>query len=223
MARRQFPDCPGNGGCDAIFCPVAMKNRSIIRLLCAVSSLMALGVFTGVFQGVWSPVPLAVLTVLACVRCRRRVAAVALTPPLGGTLRCDGFAEEACAPGTAQEDKRPLVLVAEDNPGNYRLIEVILRGSYRLQHALNGQEAVEMFDRERPDIVLMDINMPVMDGYEALRLIRERDARVPVIALTAYAFETDCQKMIDCGFNSYMTKPINVGGIKTLVESHLHD
>lgn len=87
--------------------------------------------------------------------------------PLSEPSRSGG-ADDAASSEVAGRDARPLVLVAEDNAGNYRLIEVILRSAYRLQHALNGQEAVEMFDRERPDIVLMDINMPVMDGYEAL-------------------------------------------------------
>jgi hypothetical protein len=141
--------------------------------------------------------------------------------PLSDPSRSGG-ADDAASSEAAGRDARPLVLVAEDNAGNYRLIEVILRSAYRLQHALNGQEAVEMFDRERPDIVLMDINMPVMDGYEALRLIRERDTKVPVIALTAYAFDSDLQKMLECGFDSCMTKPINVGGIKALIESQLH-
>ena len=57
---------------------------------------------------------------------------------------------------------------------------------------------------------------------EALRLIRERDTKVPVIALTAYAFDSDLQKMLECGFDSCMTKPINVGGIKALIESQVH-
>ena len=86
---------------------------------------------------------------------------------------------------------RPRLLVAEDNPSNYKLVEVLLRRDYDLLHAWNGEEAVALFADCRPDLVLMDINMPVMDGYEALRGVREISPDVPVIALTAYAFETD--------------------------------
>ena len=68
-----------------------------------------------------------------------------------------------------------------------------------------------------------NFGMPGPEGYrKALRLIRERDTKVPVIALTAYAFDSDLQKMLECGFDSCMTKPINVGGIKALIESQLH-
>ena len=90
---------------------------------------------------------------------------------------------------------RPRLLVAEDNPSNYKLVEVLLRRDYDLLHAWNGKEAVALFSDSRPDLVLMDINMPVMDGYEALRGVREIAPDVPVIALTAYAFETDRQRM----------------------------
>ncbi|MFR6634041.1 MAG: response regulator [Alistipes onderdonkii] len=78
---------------------------------------------------------------------------------------------------------RPRLLVAEDNPSNYKLVEVLLRRDYDLLHAWNGEEAVALFADCRPDLVLMDINMPVMDGYEALRGVREISPDVPVIAL----------------------------------------
>ena len=62
---------------------------------------------------------------------------------------------------------RPRVLVAEDNPSNYKLVEVLLRRDYDLAHAVNGAEAVKLFRAQGADLVLMDINMPVVDGYEA--------------------------------------------------------
>lgn len=93
------------------------------------------------------------------------------------------------------DDGRPRLLVAEDNPSNFKLVEVLLRRDYELVHAWDGRQAVDMFAEVHPDLVLMDINMPVMDGYDALRLIRERAPDIPVITLTAYAFETDRQRM----------------------------
>lgn len=194
-----------------------MEQRVIVQIWCAALRSLCGRIVTAVQAG-----RLAVAGALA--------GASALSAPqrTAFAAACSAGSDASAADGTdrsvadsASHEQRPLVLVAEDNAGNYRLIEVILRNAYRLQHALNGQEAVELFDRERPDIVLMDINMPLMDGYEALRLIRERDQQVPVIALTAYAFDSDLQKMLECGFDACMTKPISVNGIKALVESKL--
>lgn len=112
---------------------------------------------------------------------------------------------------------RPRVLVAEDNPSNYKLVEVILRNTYELVHAENGQEAVELYKGCRPDVVLMDINMPVMDGYEALKQIRKFDPSAIVIALTAYAFETDRQRMQAAGFNQCLSKPLRIEDLRSTV------
>lgn len=112
---------------------------------------------------------------------------------------------------------RPLVLVAEDNPSNYKLVEVILRNTYELVHAENGQEAVELYKGRRPAIVLMDINMPVMDGYEALKQIRVIDPTAIVVALTAYAFETDRQRMQAAGFNRCLSKPLRIEDLRSTV------
>lgn len=112
---------------------------------------------------------------------------------------------------------RPLVLVAEDNPSNYKLVEVILRNSYDLLHAENGQEAVELYRKHRPSVVLMDINMPVMDGYEALSQIRQFDPSARVAALTAYAFESDRQRMQEVGFDKCLSKPLSIDILKQTV------
>lgn len=116
---------------------------------------------------------------------------------------------------------RRRILVAEDNPSNYKLVEVLLRRDYDLVHAVNGAEAVELFKAQGADLVLMDINMPVMDGYEALRLIRELSGDVPVIALTAYAFETDRRRMFEAGFNECLAKPLRVDELRNRVAQML--
>ena len=113
------------------------------------------------------------------------------------------------------------MLVAEDNPSNYKLVEVLLRRDYDLLHAWNGEEAVALFADCRPDLVLMDINMPVMDGYEALRGVREISPDVPVIALTAYAFETDRQRMFQAGFNECLAKPLRADELRTRIAALL--
>lgn len=107
-----------------------------------------------------------------------------------------------------------VVLVAEDNPSNYRLLESVLRHEYRLLHAWNGEEAVRLFKECRPHVVLMDINMPVKNGYEAIGEIRNISASVPIIAITAYAYADDEQKIMESGFDAYAAKPINIKVLK---------
>lgn len=101
------------------------------------------------------------------------------------------------------------ILIAEDNSSNYRLFESILKPEYKLIHAWNGKEAVELFHQHKPQLILMDIKMPVMDGYEATAEIRKVSASVPIIAVTAYAFAQDEQRIINSGFDAYTAKPIN--------------
>ena len=98
-------------------------------------------------------------------------------PYTPATLRPEDEPEER--PLVAVEKDKLTVLIAEDDDSNYRLFETILRHDYRLVHAWNGKEAVELFEQYRPHLVLMDLNMPVMDGYEATREIRKISSDVP--------------------------------------------
>lgn len=109
----------------------------------------------------------------------------------------------------AVEKDKLTILIAEDNESNFRLFESILRQDYRLLHAWDGREAIEIFRKEDPQIILMDINMPVMDGYEATKEIRKYSAKVPIIAVTAFAYASDEQRVMESGFDGYMPKPIN--------------
>lgn len=113
------------------------------------------------------------------------------------------------------ERNKLTILVAEDNASNYKLFESILRHDYHLLHAWDGMEAVEMFREHNPQIVLMDINMPVMNGYEAAREIRKYSAKIPIIAVTAFAYASDEQKVMESGFDGYMPKPINARLLKS--------
>lgn len=103
------------------------------------------------------------------------------------------------------------VLLVEDNQFNQKLIEHLLTGDgYQLTVVGNGQEALEVLDQQKFDIVLMDMQMPVMDGYEATRRIRniEEFKKLPVIALTAHAMKGDCEKCLSVGCNDYLAKPV---------------
>ncbi len=113
----------------------------------------------------------------------------------------------------AKEEKLT-VLVAEDNASNFRLLESILGNDYNLIHAWNGKEAVEMFELHRPEMVLMDINMPEMNGYEATEEIRKFSDNVPIIALTAYAYASDEERILNSGFDAYTPKPLDANRLR---------
>jgi len=110
------------------------------------------------------------------------------------------------------------VLIAEDNAINRELLRELLeiRG-YTVAEACNGQEALAMVEQAPPDILLLDIGMPLLDGFAVVRKLREnpRFASLPVVAVTAYAMQGDREKIMDSGFDGYLSKPVNSG---TLVQ-----
>ena len=91
---------------------------------------------------------------------------------------------------------RRTILVVEDVESNFLLLKAIIGKIYTLLHAWNGREAVEMYEQSQPDLILMDIKMPEMDGLEATRIIREISREIPIIALTAFAFDDDRVKAL---------------------------
>ena len=101
------------------------------------------------------------------------------------------------------------ILVAEDNDSNFILMTYILKRSYQYLRAKNGQEAVEMADKGGIDLILMDIKMPVMDGLEATEKIKEAHPELPIIALTANAFDSDRQLALKAGCNDFLSKPVS--------------
>ncbi|WP_374046409.1 ATP-binding protein [uncultured Sanguibacteroides sp.] len=113
------------------------------------------------------------------------------------------------------EKNKLIIMVAEDDPSNYKLYESILRHEYHIIHAWNGKEAVELFKKYHPNIILMDINMPEMNGYDATCEIRKLSTQVPIIAVTAFAYASDEQKIMSNGFDGYMAKPINAKQLKS--------
>lgn len=110
-----------------------------------------------------------------------------------------------------RRDQKLTLLVAEDNESNYLLFESILGSEYNLVHAWDGREAIVLFKEHNPKVIIMDINMPNMDGYEATKEIRKLSTSVPIIAVTAYAFASDKERIMENGFNSYVSKPVNAG------------
>lgn len=120
------------------------------------------------------------------------------------------------------EKQRISILVAEDNESNYLLFRSILGKEYELLHAWDGVEAVELYKKHRPNIIIMDINMPNMDGYEAAREIRKCSDKVPIIAVTAYAFASDKERIMQNGFNGYVSKPVNAHELRNEILSTIN-
>mgnify|MGYP003584252433 CR=1 FL=1 len=125
--------------------------------------------------------------------------------------------EPESAPEIQQEadnGDKPKILIAEDDTSNYFLFESILKREYELFHAFNGKEAVEMFPKVKPNVIIMDVKMPVMDGFQATEEIRKIDGNVPIIAATAYALPEVEEKLYKCGANGYIVKPISSAVLK---------
>lgn len=102
------------------------------------------------------------------------------------------------------------ILVAEDEESNYELVRIVLQKRYRLLRAHNGIEAVTINEEEHPDLILMDIRMPEMDGLDATRIIKEVNHNTPVVALSAYAFEENINEAKSAGCDDFMAKPFKV-------------
>ena len=103
------------------------------------------------------------------------------------------------------------ILIAEDNPTNRELLRELLeiRG-YAVVEACDGQAALAMVEQAPPDILLLDIGMPVLDGFAVVRKLRDnpRFALLPVVAVTAYAMQGDREKILNSGFDGYLSKPV---------------
>lgn len=114
-----------------------------------------------------------------------------------------------------------IILVAEDVQSNFSLVSSLLRNRCKLLHAANGQEAVDIVRNEPVDLVLMDMKMPLMDGRIATAEIRKFNTRIPIIALTAHAFDSDRVAALEAGCDDYLVKPINGAKLIQVLKEYL--
>ncbi|HEY9080982.1 response regulator [Magnetovibrio sp.] len=117
------------------------------------------------------------------------------------------------------------LLLVEDNDLNRDMLSRRLeKMGYEVLLAVNGQEGVEMTRALAPDLILMDINMPVLDGWEAVHLLKSapETSAIPVIALTAHAMMSDREKADEVGFDDYATKPVDFPALVHMIEALLH-
>lgn len=113
------------------------------------------------------------------------------------------------------------ILLVEDNKINQKTTKIMLeKADYMVEVASDGQEAVEKFEEEQFDLVLMDIQMPVMNGFEASEEIRRKNKEVPIIALTAYALKGDRDKCIESGMNDYLAKPYKMQDLYEIIKKY---
>jgi two-component system cell cycle response regulator DivK len=121
-------------------------------------------------------------------------------------------------------DTRGLVLIVDDNDQNLRLARDVLRfAGYETLEAATGEEAVRLATEHVPDVVLMDIRLPDMDGATARARIRagEATAQIPIVALTSFAMMGDRERFLEAGFDGYLEKPIDVREFPRQVAAHL--
>ena len=123
----------------------------------------------------------------------------------------------------AGEQNKPLILVAEDMDCNYELVKAILEERYSVLRANDGIDVVTKYESSKPDLILMDVWMPGLDGLSAAGIIRELNPTIPIIATTAFAFETDREMALAAGCNEYMSKPLEAEKLKTMVERYLEN
>ena len=134
-----------------------------------------------------------------------------------------GNTEEGCFEGSSADasPSQQTILIAEDEDSNFDLLKAILGRKYRLIRARDGMEAVMSYDEAKPDLILMDIKMPNLDGLEATKIIRELSTTVPIIAQSAYAYQQDQIAAMDVGCNDFIAKPISQAKLKDMINKWL--
>lgn len=119
-----------------------------------------------------------------------------------------------------------VILIVDDEPLNMKLFRDLLQvNGYATLEAINGKQGVKMAREKQPDLILMDIQMPVMDGFEATRILKSDPVTtsIPIIALTSAVMPADREKAVQAGFDSFMSKPIDIHDFLEKVASELHD
>ena len=149
---------------------------------------------------------------LPCIEITSQIPQEVTTPSSSASIEHVGSTSES-----------PLILLAEDNEANITTIVSYLEvKGFRIAVANDGQEAIALVRSKNPDLILMDIQMPRMDGLEAIRWIRSNHSTdVPIIALTALAMTGDREKCLAAGANDYLSKPIKLKQLATVIQQFL--
>ena len=118
------------------------------------------------------------------------------------------------------------ILIVDDNEDSRDLVVKVLKNKgYQMVEAVDGEDALEKAESENPDIILLDISIPKLDGYEVTRRLKSREKfrNIPIIALTAHAMKGDKEKALEAGCDGYISKPINVHELPDQIKSYMKD
>ena len=116
------------------------------------------------------------------------------------------------------------IVVADDDPDILNIVSMSLEAQgYTVHKAVNGQEAVELSRQYHPDLIIMDMMMPVMSGYEAVQALKADDSTsaIPIVGLSAKAMSTDMERATDAGIDGYITKPFRIAQVLSVIEGYL--
>lgn len=128
---------------------------------------------------------------------------------------------DSCVEKDIPSQYQARVLIADDEPGNQKLTEIHLcRLGLHVTAVDNGQQVIDTAMSQKFDMIFMDMQMPVIDGFKATTHLRQKGMNVPIIALTAYAFDGDRQRCIAAGCDDYISKPVDSDIMKSMVEKH---
>jgi two-component system, sensor histidine kinase and response regulator len=220
---------PGIGGIETAKALTrrGLVMRAIVMMLCTdglrrkVAKLRRIGLYHWVAQPVRRGELFDALSRALKSDCQSR-APIALT-----TYRDGALPASSAANGSAPAEHRLRIMLADDSVDNRMLIRAYLsKTSWRLDEAGNGREAIELFRREHYDVVLMDIQMPEVDGYEATRAIRQLEQdrglpRTPILALTASALGDAAERSLAAGCDAHITKPVKKATLLSLIRDAL--
>ena len=120
-------------------------------------------------------------------------------------------------------NKKPIVLIVDDTPSNIKVLNDLLKDKYKIHVSTSGKDALELVDQEVPDIILLDIKMPEMDGYEVCRRLKSSDktSKTPIIFITAKSDEVDEQHGLELGAVDYISKPFSPSIVRIRISNHL--
>lgn len=139
---------------------------------------------------------------------------------MGKTEDCNDGTRVLSSDSNATSVESKTILIAEDMQSNYQLLSAMLRKNYELIRAVNGKEAIDLVRSRKIDLLLMDMKMPVMDGLSATAEIRKFNTALPIVALTAHAFETDRLAALAAGCNEYLVKPIDKAKLMAVLKKY---
>jgi len=143
---------------------------------------------------------------------------VGVTDPTNGLQRTISIRDKLKEHGGPN---KKTVLVAEDEESNYELVRIVLENSYNLLHAKNGIECVTMNEEHHPDLILMDIRMPDLNGLDSMKIIKEVNPETSIVALSAYAFPENIKEAMNAGCDFFLAKPFKVNELIETVEKYI--